>query len=194
MIKKLFAVLSAAVMLTSLAACTDSGQGSGDVSPSQKETETMSVTETEAAAEDTTVAPAAEIVTMDFGWVHFEAPAYFIDTQESEQYVTLINENDKNQMVKISRDILYPDQTIDFLVMQQISNNTEKYEKGADAAFGGFSWQTVNFRENGLENRMFFADAGDGEHFLKLTAFGLTENDYALQVITGSIAVDAAQL
>ncbi len=41
---------------------------------------------------------------------------------------------------------------------------------------------------------MFFAEAGDGVHFLRVTAFGLTEDDQAVITVLESIVPDKSKL
>ena len=129
----------------------------------------------------------------DFGWVKFDLPDGYITVKESEQYITIQNAKNSKQFVRLTRDYLMG-RTLDDLSFEQISNNTSKYSKGADGYFSGFSWNVVNYEENGMECRMFFALAGDGEHYLRVTAIGLTENDFALQVIMGHLVINLEEL
>jgi hypothetical protein len=41
---------------------------------------------------------------------------------------------------------------------------------------------------------MFFGLAGDGDHYIRITATGLTENDFALQVIMGHLVINLEEL
>ena len=129
----------------------------------------------------------------DYGWVKLDVPDGYVYVKESDQYVTLQNATDSKVFVRIARDYLMG-RSIEEVALTQISNNTEKYRKGADGFFSGLSWKVVDFEQNGQECRMLFAECGDGEHYLRVTAFGLTENDFALQVILGNIRLDLSQL
>ena len=41
---------------------------------------------------------------------------------------------------------------------------------------------------------MLFCECGDDIHYLRATAFGLTENDFALAVILSNISIDPEKM
>ena len=179
--KKVITLLLVFVMAVSLFACT--APSSGGDTPADVTTVSNN------AAGNQTGAPKEE----ELGWIQLDIPDGFVVVKESDQYITVQNANDKNQFVRFTRDYLMG-RTLDDLSFEQISNNTSKYSKGADGYFSGFSWNVVNYQENGADCRIFFALAGDDEHYLRVTAIGLTENDFPLQFIMGHMIIDLAKL
>lgn len=186
--KKTILMTALAVILTvSLAAC------GGKAADTASTTDTgVQTTAAETTADSGSADPSA-INTADGGWIKLDIPGGYKQIKESDQYITIQNESNTNQYVRITRDYLM-DRTLDDMVRGQISNDPGKYSKGADGAFSGFEWQVVNYQSNGLDCRMLFCLCGDGDHYLRVTAIGLTENDFALQVILGNITLNASEL
>jgi hypothetical protein len=178
--KKIITLLLVLLLVSSLFACSK---------PTSSDTEAETTKAANNVADTQSGAPSDE----DLGWIQLDVPDGFVIVKESDQYITVINQNDKNQFVRFTRDYLMG-RTLDDLSFAQISNNTSKYSKGADGYFSGFSWNVVNYQENGADCRIFFALAGDGEHYLRVTAIGLTENDFALQVIMGHLVINLEEL
>ncbi len=184
--KAILVFLAAMLVLLALTGC---GKANSDTEQSTPASSTdVDAQNSEKPASDPAGAGAG-----DFGWIRLDIPDGYIYVKEAEYYVTIQNETDSKQFVRIAYDYIM-DRTLEQVVLTQISNNTEKYFKGADGAFSGFSWQVINFEQNGQECRMLFCECGDDIHYLRVTAFGLTENDFPLQVILGNISIDPEKM
>ena len=181
--KKITVILLVLVLALTFSACAKPSSGSGTSSDS-----TNGLADTGAAA-GTNGTVSGE----DQGWIKFDLPDGFEVVRESDQYITVINTKNNKQFIRLTRDYLMG-RSLEDLAYGQISNNAEKYSKGADGYFSGISWKVVNYTENGVECRMFFGLAGDGDHFIRITATGLTENDFALQIIMGHLIIDVSEL
>lgn len=121
-----------------------------------------------------------------FSWVKFDVPAGFA-AEETGEYISVINNNNKNQYVNVAREAL-AGKTFDAVVEQQIAAGSE-YSKGSDAPFGDRMWKSVKYQKDGFDNRIFIAPAGDGANYIKVSAFGLTESDEAVKEIMASLTL-----
>ena len=185
--KTILVILAALLVLLAFAGCGKANSDTEQSAPASS-TDASAQNSEKPASSDPAGAGAG-----DFGWIRLDIPDGYIYVKEAEYYVTIQNETDSKQFVRIAYDYIM-DRTLEQVVLTQISNNTEKYFKGADGAFSGFSWQVINFEQNGQECRMLFCECGDDTHYLRVTAFGLTENDFPLQVILGNISIDPEKM
>ena len=130
--KTILVILAAMLVLLTLAGCGKANSDTEQSAPASS-TEASAQNSEKPASSDPAGASAG-----DFGWIRLDIPDGFIYVKEAEYYVTIQNETDSKQFVRIAYDYIM-DRTLEQVVLTQISNNTEKYFKGADGAFSGFA-------------------------------------------------------
>ena len=180
---KISAVIIAAVLCTAIfAAC---GNESKDDKSSASGSSAVDTTE----KKDGVSKASGEPVSKSFSWVKFDVPAGYI-AEEAEDKVIAVNENDKNMEVTVAREVLQmPNQGIDEIVEQQVAVDSSKYSQGGNVGFGDRMWKMVKYQDDGVEKRMFFALAGDGTNYLKVSTSGLTENSDDVRTVLASLTV-----
>ena len=134
-----------------------------------------------------------DVQTLDYGWIRLEAPGSFMGERDPDYLVTLKNTANAKQYVTIEYADLQ-DGTIDAVAAVQTSAEPGKYSIGPEGFFSNIQWTVLNYQENGLESRLYFALAGDGVHYIRLNAVGLMEEDFEFAVILGNIVLNPGEM
>ena len=178
-ILKICFIIFAVLFAIMLSACGSSNKNDSASSSGS------SSAETSAKAEEKSEVKGSPTPTA-FSWVKFDVPAGYT-AKETGDIISAVNDNNKNQYINIAREAL-ADRTFDAVVEQEIAAESG-YSKGPDAPFGDRMWKTVNYQKDGADSRIFIAPAGDRANYIKVTAFGLTENDEAVKEIMASMTL-----
>lgn len=163
---KLIALLCALLMIVSLAACGE-----------KAEEKTDSKT-TESAAE-----PASNLT--DFGWVKFEVPEGFKDTQESDSYIAFKNEEDTYCGFHVAWKSVPSSKTLAEIAESDTQYSTNA-SVGDEIELGGRKWIPVHFDFNDAPSVYLYTQIDDN-HCSYVLAYKMTENDEAVKTIVNSI-------
>lgn len=160
---KLSALICALIIIAALAACGEKNTG-----------------ETSSQAADTSSAALA-----DYGWVRFEMPAGYADTNESDYYVAVADENNDKHIIKIFNHTLVSGKTLEDEIADEMEySQNPSIEDAFDV--NGRSWTPAYFDFNSNRSVKLFTQPNDSTCCF-LVVYEMTETDEAVQTVLSSI-------
>ena len=133
-----------------------------------------------AAASDAPGTP----TTIDYA--SFNMPDGWENAPESDSYVTIASKDNDEQVIKIFRETLFSDETIESVAAKRAGYYDA--EPGEPIVIGETTWIPVDFTFNDLPSRFFYAQLDDG-NYMYVTAYELTDADEPVQTVLSTLSV-----
>ena len=195
--RKLAVLACAFVLAMGLAACSggsSSGAASGSTSASSASASasTSSAAASSAAASSAGATSSANLT--DFGWISFEMPDGWVDSKESDAYVTINDEANTKHIMKISRKTLVSSApTAADVAANDLAKNADRYADGGKKTIGDREWSLISFDWNGNPSVKAYTDLTE-KKALEVTLYEITTDDPAAQKVLTTFKVDESKL
>ena len=195
--RKLAVLACAFVLAMGLAACSggsSSGAASGSASASSASASasTSSAAASSAAASSAGATSSANLT--DFGWISFEMPDGWVDSKESDAYVTINDEANTKHIMKISRKTLVSSApTVADVAANDLAKNADRYADGGKKTIGDREWSLISFDWNGNPSVKAYTDLTE-KKALEVTLYEITTDDPAAQKVLTTFKVDESKL
>ena len=124
-------------------------------------------------------------------YASFNMPDGWVDSAESDSYVTIEDGANDNRTMKIFVERYFGDDTLEAVTQKEAGYYGED-ALGAEFDMGIYHWVSVNFTFKDNPSRKFYAQLDD-EHYVYVTAFEMTEDDEEVKIVLSTLSAEVPE-